>query len=145
MKKNIISAIVSKYPKGTSISRYRLADLLRLRSATNGVYGSARQAGKIIPQPCEICGSTEKIEGHHDDYRKPLDVVWMCKKHHMEMHGLVMRERSAFGMTCNYHPLCKDNPLDMTRQRVYQIVEAQQGAAKMRADMEQAEALQVGE
>lgn len=31
-----------------------------------------------------VCGSI-KVEAHHEDYLKPLDVVWVCKKHHAEL------------------------------------------------------------
>lgn len=41
--------------------------------------------GKIIKQPCEVCGEV-KVEGHHKDYSKPLEVNWLCHKHHMETH-----------------------------------------------------------
>ena len=34
-------------------------------------------------QPC-WCGAT--AEAHHPDYDKPLEVEWLCKKHHMEKH-----------------------------------------------------------
>lgn len=43
--------------------------------------------GKIVRQPCSVCGSTFKVEGHHEDYRKPLEVIWMCRKHHNEVHN----------------------------------------------------------
>lgn len=35
---------------------------------------------------CEKCGVTEKLEMHHYDYSKPLDVITVCKKHHEEIH-----------------------------------------------------------
>ena len=35
-------------------------------------------------QPCEVCGA--KAEAHHDDYDKPLEVRWLCFKHHREWH-----------------------------------------------------------
>lgn len=37
-------------------------------------------------QPCEICG--DKAEAHHDDYDKPLEVRWLCFKHHREWHKI---------------------------------------------------------
>ena len=41
--------------------------------------------GKIKRLPCEICGA-EPAEGHHDDYDKPLEVRWLCFRHHRELH-----------------------------------------------------------
>ena len=28
-------------------------------------------AGKLIKEPCEICGTDKDVEAHHDDYTKP--------------------------------------------------------------------------
>lgn len=39
------------------------------------------RAGRIIPQKC-FCG--KKGEAHHEDYTKPLEVIWLCKKHHRQ-------------------------------------------------------------
>ena len=41
--------------------------------------------GKIVRQPCEVCGE-KKSEAHHEDYNKPFDVIWLCKKHHTEVY-----------------------------------------------------------
>ena len=30
---------------------------------------------------CEVCGSP-KVQAHHDDYSKPLEVRWLCVRHH---------------------------------------------------------------
>ena len=43
--------------------------------------------GNMSKKPCEVCGSTEWIHGHHDDYSKPLDVRWLCPVHHAEVHA----------------------------------------------------------
>ncbi len=43
-------------------------------------------ARKHVPKkPCGVCGH-EKVQAHHEDYSKPLDVNWLCKKHHVEAH-----------------------------------------------------------
>ncbi len=46
----------------------------------------ARQRGELVPQPCQICGSHTQIEAHHSDYTRPLDVTWLCRPHHRELH-----------------------------------------------------------
>lgn len=47
----------------------------------------AIKCGWITRQPCSMCGS-ENAEAHHDDYSKPLEVVWFCQTHHLEHHGV---------------------------------------------------------
>ena len=46
----------------------------------------ALKVGKLVKQPCAECGELE-VEGHHPDYSRPLDVIWLCRKHHMEIHS----------------------------------------------------------
>jgi hypothetical protein len=48
--------------------------------------------GRLVRQPCERCGTTQHIVAHHEDYNKPLDVVWLCKHHHKERHLEIDRE-----------------------------------------------------
>jgi hypothetical protein len=52
----------------------------------------ALKRGTLKRQPCETCGDP-KSEGHHRDYRKPLDVQWLCKRHHFAAHGRTFLER----------------------------------------------------
>lgn len=47
---------------------------------------NAIQRGEIIRQACVVCGA-EKAHAHHEDYSKPLDVIWLCRKHHREVHN----------------------------------------------------------
>jgi hypothetical protein len=47
---------------------------------------NAISSGKIKKGRCEICGCIN-VHGHHDDYSNPLDVIWLCPKHHTWIHG----------------------------------------------------------
>lgn len=47
----------------------------------------AIKKGSMVRFPCCVCGNP-KSEGHHEDYAKPLDVTWLCRKHHAEHHAL---------------------------------------------------------
>jgi ribosomal protein S27AE len=49
------------------------------------VVANAIRSGRIVrPDTCSKCGATGKIDAHHEDYSKPLDVTWVCKKCHGE-------------------------------------------------------------
>lgn len=53
-------------------------------------YGAVSRAvrnGRLTRGPCEICGTTVKVEAHHTDYSKPLDVRWLCRTHHRAVEG----------------------------------------------------------
>lgn len=43
------------------------------------------RAGRIQRLPCQECGNP-KVEAHHPDYAKPLDVLFLCRKHHRAWH-----------------------------------------------------------
>jgi hypothetical protein len=58
----------------------------------NTAVGNAIRSGKLVPDFCEVCGH-HRVQAHHDDYRRPLAVRWLCFKHHKEHHGQV-----AFGI-----------------------------------------------
>lgn len=47
--------------------------------------GNSVRDGKIKKKPCAVCGSC-KVHAHHDDYSKPLEVIWLCQKHHRDIH-----------------------------------------------------------
>ena len=37
------------------------------------------------PSKCSVCKKAKKIQGHHTDYSKPLDVVWVCAGCHSDI------------------------------------------------------------
>lgn len=52
--------------------------------AQQAVY-RARVSGKVKKYWCEVCHSLNVV-AHHDDYRKPLEVRWLCRSHHRAVH-----------------------------------------------------------
>lgn len=62
--------------------RKRRAKYPEKNRARNAISNAIRD-GKIVRQPCEVCGG--KAQAHHDDYAKPLEVRWLCFKHHREL------------------------------------------------------------
>lgn len=44
--------------------------------------------GFLVPGKCEInVRCLGAIQGHHDDYLKPMSVRWMCRRHHQQWHA----------------------------------------------------------
>jgi ribosome-binding protein aMBF1 (putative translation factor) len=56
------------------------------RNAHNKVKRAIEKGILVKPLYCELCGSTIKIEAHHYDYNKPLDVIFVCSKCHHQLH-----------------------------------------------------------
>lgn len=53
--------------------------------AVRHLTGAAIKLGLLVRQPCEVCGVT-KVQAHHTDYNKPLEVQWLCAAHHSDLH-----------------------------------------------------------
>jgi hypothetical protein len=46
----------------------------------------ALNSGDLIKGSCEVCGD-ENVDAHHDNYREPLKVRWLCRQHHTRLHS----------------------------------------------------------
>lgn len=52
----------------------------------HNMVNNAIRDGKLFKEPCEACFDIHKLHAHHDDYLKPLNVRWLCSKHHSQWH-----------------------------------------------------------
>jgi hypothetical protein len=77
----------------------RVQDPLKLKAYV--AFKAAIRKGEVRRQPCQRCGSTVRVHGHHEDYTRPLDVIWLCHP----CHGLEHRKTHC----ARGHELTPDN------------------------------------
>jgi hypothetical protein len=64
-----------------------------LKVSASAIYRKAINSGTLKhPDICERCGADysecyRKLHGHHPDYAKPLEVIWLCAQCHVKEHG----------------------------------------------------------
>jgi hypothetical protein len=56
-------------------------------AARNAVNSAVRAGTLVKPTFCENCWQDLPLEGHHPDYSKPLDVIWLCRQCHVDQHS----------------------------------------------------------
>ncbi len=66
--------------------RWQLANPQK-RACHNALHAAERR-GLIERQPCAVCGA-KKVDGHHPNYNEPMNVIWLCRLHHMAAHRKV--------------------------------------------------------
>lgn len=64
------------------------------RYAAQVAVKNAVKRGELVRQPC-ACGRTDDVEAHHDDYKRPLDVAWLCPPCHKRRHKELGTEYDA--------------------------------------------------
>ena len=74
----------------TEVTRAWRAEDKRRQQAHTAVAKGLRH-GTILKEPCCRCGN-EKSLAHHDDYDKPLDVMWLCQPCHKQRHKELKEE-----------------------------------------------------
>lgn len=86
---------------GVEITKLWRAEDQRRQKAHNAVFTAVR-SGRLTRQPCLRCGE-EKTVAHHEDYSRPLDVMWLCQPCHVKRHkeiraleGLLVDEKKDF-------------------------------------------------
>lgn len=72
-----------KYKEAIYKSMAKYPDKVSARSKVR----SALANGSITkPGTCSECNTLVKVEAHHKDYNKPLDVDWLCRQCHAGVH-----------------------------------------------------------
>lgn len=64
-------------------SEWRKAD--KRRTKCHNAVKRAIKSGDLNRLPCEKCGN-EKSYAHHEDYDKPLEVIFLCQPCHKQRH-----------------------------------------------------------
>ncbi len=62
---------------------WRKADNRRTRAHI--AVARAVRKGSLVRSPCIRCGEQKSL-AHHEDYDKPLEVVWLCQPCHKQRH-----------------------------------------------------------
>jgi len=68
---------------------WRKADSRRFR-AHNAV-ARAIKKGLLVRCPCVRCGEQKSL-AHHEDYDKPLEIMWLCQPCHKQRHKELKEE-----------------------------------------------------
>lgn len=55
------------------------------KKAIHNYVASMIMKGRLVRQPCEVCGKVAS-QAHHEDYNNPLGITWLCHQHHYELH-----------------------------------------------------------
>lgn len=72
--------------------RYRELNRERLRQrgakilAREAVNAAIRYGRMRRPGACDRCRASVRVHGHHEDYGKPLEVLWLCARCHTDQH-----------------------------------------------------------
>lgn len=54
------------------------------------ILNNALRDGRISRgEACFFCGETHRLQAHHPDYTRPLDVFWLCQRCHGKLHTVV--------------------------------------------------------
>lgn len=69
--------------RGRTTARRRNPEEQERKNNARRILNHAVDHGEIPkPDNCSVCGASGRIEGHHLDYDRPWDVIWLCRRCH---------------------------------------------------------------
>jgi len=73
------------YQRANRKKHSELSPEQRKKANARSYLNTCLRRGYITKNPCIICGSCE-VHGHHEDYNKPLQVIWLCNSHRQQYY-----------------------------------------------------------
>ena len=71
----------------------RIKNLVKYKARDKARYAFA--TGLIVKTPCSDCGTDIDLQMHHENYGKPLEVIWLCRPCHNGRHGKGQRRKEG--------------------------------------------------
>lgn len=86
LRARVRAVLVGANPTNYRLVKRRYRSRHPERARAHMMVRDAIKRGELSRKPCAVCNG-RKSEAHHDDYERPLDVVWLCRQHHRERHA----------------------------------------------------------
>lgn len=78
----------SERGKVTRSVYFKLPEVLEKQRIRKKVQRAVKSGRLARPDKCSKCQTECVPHGHHEDYDRPLDVVWLCEPCHAAVHTL---------------------------------------------------------
>jgi hypothetical protein len=92
---SINAAYAKAHPENVAAIKKSWAERNPEKRKAHIAVANALRDGKLEKGPCQLTWSGScrgRIEAHHEDYSKPLEVLWFCSKHHGELRQKMREE-----------------------------------------------------
>lgn len=97
-------------------------------------YQKALRTGDIKRAPiCQKCNKKCKTQGHHTDYLKPLEVIWLCSSCHAKIRTIDEQNKSAYLVKQIRSYASNSSYLPIFTQRNNQFIEIQRSKYRQKA------------
>lgn len=97
-----------------------------LMASSHKLVMKLRYYGVLNIIPCIICHNPV-VDGHHPDYRKPSEVIWLCKIHHKQAHKGVLQFLGNDTIYINkdgklYTIISNQRPIKLTKTQIKELL-----------------------
>ena len=91
----------------------------RYKNKSKAKVSAQNKAAYLNPklETCSIKGCVSIGERHHPNYSKAEQIIWLCRKHHLMIHGKVRGNCSKCDNPHHAKGLCNKHYMQMLRSR----------------------------